>query len=140
MKKQMSQIEDKTTVPIEKYREVLSQSQMKDAKIQHLEESLHDAEFLLNRIKTEKDSIDKADREAAIDLVVSLSKSKITKESLKDTDTETINRMAELAVTITPPSAISLMRQAEINAQKEKPPGTVGFFNSESKKWEGGMP
>jgi hypothetical protein len=131
--------ENKTQVPIEKYREVLSQSAMKDAEIQHLKDSLHDAEFMLNRIKTEKDSIDKADREDAIDLVVSLSKGKVTKESLKDTSTETINKMAEMAVKLTPPSTITLMRQAEADAAKPKTPGTVGTYDQTSGKYVGGL-
>lgn len=129
------------TIPIEKYREVLSKSEMKDAEIQHLKESLHDAEYLLNRIKTEKDSIDQADRDEAIDLVVSLSKGKFTKDSLKDTPTETINRMAELAVKLTPPSAITIMRQAEVDAAKPpKSPGTVGSYDQTTGKFNGGVP
>ena len=128
-----------TSVPIEKYREVLSQSSMKDAEIQHLKESLKDAEFLLTRIQTEKASIDLADRDEAINMVVSLSKGKVTKESLKDTATETINRMAELAVKITPPSAITIMRQAEQDAAKPKSPGTVGIYDQISGKFNGGV-
>jgi hypothetical protein len=129
-----------TTVPIEKYREILSQSAMKDAEIQHLKESLHDAEFLLTRIQTEKASIDQADRDEAISMVVSLSKGKVTKESLKDTATETINRMAELAVKITPPSTITVMRQAEADAAKPKTFGTVGSYDQTTGKFNGGTP
>ena len=128
-----------TTVPIEKYREVLSQSAMKDAEIQHLKDSLHDAEFLLGRIQTEKASIDQADRDEAIDLVVSLSKGKVTKDSLKDTGTETINKMAEMAVKLTPPSAITLMRQAEADAAKPKTHGTMGRYDQITKTYVGGL-
>jgi hypothetical protein len=135
----MSDKNTDTTVPIAKYREVLAICEMKDAKIEHLTESLNNAEYLLTRIQTEKASIDQADREEAIDLVVSLSKGKVTKDSLKDTDTETINRMAEVAVKITPPSAITIMRQAEIDAGKPKSPGTVGSYDQNARKFEGGL-
>ena len=136
----MSTEQKDNTVPIEKYREALAKSSMKDAEIERLKESLHDAEYLLQRMQAEKASIDQADRDEAIDIVVSLSKGKITKEYLKDVDTETINRMAELAVKITPPSTISIMRQAEMDAAKPKILGTVGGFNQQNGKYEGGLP
>lgn len=128
-----------TTVPIEKYREVTTQSALKDAEIKQLKQSLADAEFLLNRIKTEKDSIDAAQREDAVAVVVRLSKGAITKDSLKDVPTETVNRMAELALQITPASTVQIMRQAEADAAKPKNQGTVGYWNPTTKQWEGGV-
>jgi hypothetical protein len=141
-KKKEKKLTDETTVPIEKYREVLSASSRKDAEIQQLKNALKDAEFLLNSIKAEKDSIDKASREEAIDTIVTLSKGKITKDSLKDTPIETINKMAELALNITPPSAITIMRQKEADQNKShKHPAEQngpGIYDQTTDKWVGG--
>ena len=129
-----------TTVSIEKYREILSQSAMKDAKIQHLTESLKDAEYLLTQFKTEKDSVMSAERDEAIDQIVFLTKGKTTKESLKDASKETIATSLKTALQMTTPSSIAIMRQADIDAAKmKKPEFTVGYKNPESGKWEGGL-
>ncbi len=128
------------TVPIEKYREITSQSALKDAEITQLKQALADAEFLLKRIKTEKDSIDAAEREEAINIVVNSSSGKIKKDDLKDVATETINRMAEVALKVMSPSAVQVMRQREADQNKAPTLDAMGTgtFNQETGKWEGG--
>jgi hypothetical protein len=134
--------EEKTSVPIEKYREVLAISDMKDAEIKQLKESLKDAEFLLARVQSEKASIDQAVRAEEIDQIVLLTKGKTTKESLKDASMETIATTLKSVRDMAPTSVVYLMRQAEADAAKPPALGAngTGTLNQQTGKWEGGAP
>jgi len=126
-----------TTVQIENYREVLSQSHMKDAEIKTLKESLHDVEYMLERINAEKVSVVQADVDIGKNLLVSIGK--YTMDELKDKTPATIFDMAEVALRNAQPSYVSILRQRE--ADQNKPPvlGTVGAYNQNTGKFEGGI-
>ena len=131
---------DETTVPIEKYREVLSKLEAKDAECKRLTEQVKDDQYMLEKFSSDAAIEEKAQKDEAIETIFALSKGKITKESLVGDSLSELNKQVKLAHEIAPKSFISVMREHDEEMRKPRPSlGTVGTYNQATGKYEGGI-
>lgn len=130
---------EKTTVTLEEHTIALKTIASQKSEIKQLTDQLQEATDAFTLLKTKFDVATAAEKDTLIKELVTDSKGKLTVEILKDDSLEDLYLRKETIAIAEPKNFLSVMRAKDEDAQKQKPQGTVGFYNPETKKWEGGV-
>lgn len=133
--------DEKKTVAIDEdeYKTLIAKSTSQATKIGQLEAQLKDATDTLVIITGKLNAAEKEEKDAVIDELIRNSQGKLTKETLQEHDLKELYFLKDTLDKAEPRTFVSVMRQREKDAQEQKPQGTVGHFNPETKTWEGGV-
>lgn len=138
----MSTIETpKKTVSLDEdeYKAVLGKNVTQATEIIQLKNQLKDSTDALVIIKTKMDAAEKEEKDSVIDELVRDSQGKLTKERLSKDSLDDLYLRKETIQISEPKTFVSVMKQRE--ADQNKPPvlGTVGAYNQNTGKFEGGI-
>lgn len=127
------------SVDEEEYKGLLSKNIAQGTKIDQLTAQLHDATEALVVIKDKMEAAEKEEKDAVISELVRDSNGKLTVENLKDHNLNELYFLKDTLDKAEPKTFVSVMKQREIDAQKPPIQGTMGGFNQETGKYEGGI-
>ena len=136
----MSQDKKMISVDEAEYKALLAKASAQGTQIDQLKSQLRDSTEALSVIKTKMDAAEQEEKDAVIEELVRDSQGKLTKEALKDHELKELYFLKDNLDKAEPKTFISVMRQREVDAVKPQVLGTVGSFNQETKKYEGGLP
>jgi len=134
--------QDKKMISVDEaeYKALLAKASAQGTQIDQLKSQLRDSTEALSVIKTKMDAAEQEEKDAVIEELVRDSQGKLTKEALKDHELKELYFLKDNLDKAEPKTFISVMRQREVDAVKPQVLGTVGSFNQETKKYEGGLP
>lgn len=119
---------------------VLAKVSSLETKLSIAQKQVDESTEAMTIMKKQFDAAAVTEKDAVIDELVIDSNGRLTKESLKEHNLKELYFLKDNLDKAEPKSFVSVMRQKEADAVKPKPQGTVGFWNPETKKWEGGIP
>ena len=134
---------DKKTVTIDEdeYKALLGKNVAQTTEITQLKAQLKDSTEALVIIKNKMDAAEKEEKDAVIEELIRDSQGKLTTETLKDHSLNELYFLKDILAKAEPKTFVSVMRQREQDSKN--PPvtlGTVGSYNQQTGKYEGGLP
>lgn len=123
----------------DEYKALLAKSTSQATKIEQLTAQLKDSTDALVIIKEKMDAAEKEEKDAVINEIVRDSNGKLTAESLQDQDLDKLYFLQDALNKAEPKTFVSVMRQREQDSHKPPVYGTVGQYNPETQKYEGGI-
>ena len=134
---------DKKTVNIDEdeYKALLGKNVAQTTEITQLKAQLKDSTEALVIIKNKMDAAEKEEKDAVIDELIRDSQGKLSIETLKDHSLNELYFLKDTLAKAEPKTFVSVMRQREQDSKKPVVTlGTVGSFNQQTGKYEGGLP
>jgi hypothetical protein len=131
--------ENKTNVSLDEYKEALAKIASQETQIKQLSSQLTEATDTLALLKTRFDSAEAGEKADVIAELVRDSNGKLAAESLQKHTLTELYLIKDAISKAEPKTFLSVMRQREKDAATPKPHGTVGSFNQETGKYEGGI-
>ena len=131
--------ENKTAVSLDEYKASLAQIQALKTQNSQLASQLAEATDTIVLLKTKFDSAEAGEKADVIAELVKDSEGKLTAESLQKHTLTELYMIKDAVAKAEPKGFLSVMRQREKDAETPKPHGTVGSYNQETGKYEGGV-
>jgi hypothetical protein len=131
--------ENKTNVSFDEYKAALAKIASQETQINQLSSQLTEATDTLALLKTRFDTAEAGEKADVIAELVRDSNGKLTAESLQKHTLTELYLIKDAVAKAEPKTFLSIMRQREKDAATPKSPGTVGSYNQETGKYEGGI-
>ncbi|MCJ7559173.1 hypothetical protein MUO79_00965 [Candidatus Bathyarchaeota archaeon] len=131
--------ENKTNVSLEEYQGALAKITSQETQIAQLTSQLAEATDTLALLKTKFDSAEAGEKADVIAELVRDSNGKLTGASLQKHTLTELYLIKDAIAKAEPKTFLSVMRQREKDTATPKPHGTVGSYNQETGKYEGGI-
>jgi cell division septum initiation protein DivIVA len=128
-----------TKIVTDEYQTALAKISALETENKQLKDQLNESTEAFKIIKKQFDAAETTEKSAVIDELVKDSFGKLTKESLKDHSLKELYFLKDNLDRAAPKSFVSVMRQREQDEKKPAPLGTIGSYNQETGKYEGGL-
>ena len=130
---------EKPNVSFEDYRAALVKNEALQTEITQLKDQLKDATDALTIVKAKFDVAEKAEKDSLVNALVRDSKGKLSRENLDKMTLAELYIFKDAIEKSQPKTFISVMRDAQEVKTKPKTQGTVGSYNQDTGKYEGGL-
>jgi hypothetical protein len=131
--------ENPMNVSLDEYKGALAKISAQETQIKQLTSQLTEATDTLALLKTKFDAAEAGEKADVIAELVRDSNGKLTGDSLRKHTLTELYLIKDAVAKAEPKSFLSVMRQREKDAETPKPHGTVGSYNQETGKYEGGV-